>query len=103
MATTKTVQIPADSELSRLLRDAVADDVTLLIAAGEETFRLEVAQEFGEGGAFASRRRPTPEDAADSRAAIYEAAGSWKDVDAEAFKAYITERRRTANRLSTKL
>jgi hypothetical protein len=103
MATTRTVQIPADSELSRLLRDAVADNVTLLIATGDETYRLDVAHDSDDVGSSTPRRRPTPEEAAAARAAIYEAAGSWKDIDVEAFKAYVAERRRTANRPSIKL
>ena len=46
---------------------------------------------------------PSPEDVARSREGIREAAGTWKDIDTEAFKAYIAERRHTANRLSVKL
>jgi uncharacterized protein (DUF433 family) len=46
---------------------------------------------------------PSPEDVARSREGIREAAGSWKDIDTEAFKAYIAERRHTANRPSIKL
>jgi uncharacterized protein (DUF433 family) len=46
---------------------------------------------------------PSPEDVARSREGIREAAGSWKDIDTAAFKAYIKERRQTANRPSVKL
>jgi uncharacterized protein (DUF433 family) len=46
---------------------------------------------------------PRPEDVTRSREGIREAAGSWKDIDTEAFKAYIAERRHTANRPSVKL
>jgi uncharacterized protein (DUF433 family) len=46
---------------------------------------------------------PSPEDVACSREGIREAAGSWKDIDTEAFKAYIKDRRQTANRPSVKL
>jgi uncharacterized protein (DUF433 family) len=46
---------------------------------------------------------PSPEDVARSREGIREAAGSWKDIDTEAFKAYLKERRQTANRPSVKL
>jgi uncharacterized protein (DUF433 family) len=46
---------------------------------------------------------PSPEDVARSREGIREAAGSWRDIDTEAFKAYIKERRQTANRPSVKL
>ena len=46
---------------------------------------------------------PSPEDVARSREGIREAAGSWKDIDTEAFKAYIIDWRQTANRSSVKL
>jgi len=48
-------------------------------------------------------KTPTPEEIARSREGILKAAGSWKDIDAEEFKAYIYERRSTANRRSIKL
>jgi hypothetical protein len=44
-------------------------------------------------------RRPSPERVARSIEGIRKAAGAWVgNVDAEAFKAYVRERRRTANR-----
>jgi uncharacterized protein (DUF433 family) len=46
---------------------------------------------------------PSPEAVARSREGIREAAGSWKDIDTAGFKAYIKERRQTANRSSVKL
>jgi uncharacterized protein (DUF433 family) len=46
---------------------------------------------------------PSLEDVARSRKGIREAAGSWKDIDTEAFKAYIKDRRQAANRPSVKL
>jgi uncharacterized protein (DUF433 family) len=46
---------------------------------------------------------PSPEDVARSREGIREAADSWKDIDTEAFKAYIKDRRQTVNRPSVKL
>jgi uncharacterized protein (DUF433 family) len=48
-------------------------------------------------------KSPSPEDVARSREGIREAAGSWKNIDTVAFKAYIAERRHTANRPSIKL
>jgi uncharacterized protein (DUF433 family) len=48
-------------------------------------------------------KAPSPEDVARSRAGIREAAGSWKNIDTAAFKAYIADRRHTANRPSLKL
>jgi uncharacterized protein (DUF433 family) len=46
---------------------------------------------------------PSPEDVTRSREGILKAAGSWKGIDTEAFKAYIKDRRQTANRPSVKL
>jgi uncharacterized protein (DUF433 family) len=46
---------------------------------------------------------PSPKDVARSREGIREAAGSWKDINTEAFKTYIADRRHTANRPSIKL
>jgi uncharacterized protein (DUF433 family) len=46
---------------------------------------------------------PSPEDIARSRAGIRKAAGSWQAIDTEAFKAYIKDRRQTANRPAVKL
>lgn len=44
-------------------------------------------------------RRPSPEQVARSIEGIRKSAGAWAgNVDAEAFKAYVRERRRTANR-----
>ncbi len=43
-------------------------------------------------------RTPSPEQVARSIAGIEKAVGAWKNIDAEALKAYIRERRRTANR-----
>jgi hypothetical protein len=43
------------------------------------------------------------EDVTRSREGIRKAAGSWKDIDTDAFKAYIKDRRQTANRPSVKL
>jgi hypothetical protein len=48
-------------------------------------------------------KTPSPEDVARSRDRILGAAGSWKGIDTEAFKAYIKDRRQTANRPSVKL
>lgn len=45
-----------------------------------------------------ANRRPSAEQVARSIAGIRAAAGSWKDIDTEAFKAYIRERRRTSSR-----
>ena len=41
---------------------------------------------------------PTPEEVTKAKDGILKAADSWEDVDTEAFKAYIKDRRQTANR-----
>jgi hypothetical protein len=46
---------------------------------------------------------PTPEEVTKAKDGILKAADSWEDVDTEAFKAYIKDRRQTANRPSVKL
>lgn len=96
---TRTVVVRPDSEIGRLLHDALEYGDRLVIDTGEATFQI-VIEPIMEATSSIPSRNPTPEEAAASRAAIYEAAGSWKDVDAETFKDYITERRRTANRPS---
>jgi hypothetical protein len=45
----------------------------------------------------------SPEEVSRSTDGIRKAAGSWQGIDTEAFKAYIAERRHTANRPSVKL
>jgi hypothetical protein len=46
---------------------------------------------------------PTAAEIARSRAGILAGAGSWKNLDAEAFKAYVRERRRTSSRPPVRL
>jgi len=45
-----------------------------------------------------AHRRPSEAEAARSRAGIREAAGTWKDMDAEALKADVRERRAASTR-----
>jgi hypothetical protein len=60
-----------------------------------ELYRLERMENKG--------NTPSPEEVTRSRDGILKAAGSWKDIDTEAFKTYIAEHRHTANRPSVKL
>jgi hypothetical protein len=90
---TKKITVPEGSDLAKLLTDAGSRP--LLLEKNGELYRLERMEERDTA--------PTPEDVARSRDGIRQAAGSWKDIDTEAFKAYIAERRRTANRPSVKL
>lgn len=93
----KTVHIAPDSELSALLSEAAETGARLVVDTGEATYRLRVELERISGETVA-RRLPTPEEIERSRAGIRESAGGWPDIDAEAFKAYIRERRRTSSR-----
>jgi len=86
----KTIRVPEDSELAHALEDL--DRTPVLLEKDGVVFRV-------------SRDDRAASDVAASRSAIREAAGSWgrAGVDAEAFKAYIRERRQTANRPSVPL
>jgi hypothetical protein len=89
----KTIKVTADSELGKLVD--VARRQPVLLEKNGEVFLLERME--------TEEKTPSPEDVTRSRDGILKAAGSWKDIDTEAFKAYIAQRRRTANRPSIKL
>lgn len=100
MSAPKTIRVEPGSELDRLLDQA--DERPIVLEKSGVRYRLDridVATTTP-----ASTIPPSPEQIARSIAGINVAAGAWKDlVDAEAFTAYIRERRRTANRPSVKL
>jgi hypothetical protein len=100
MGAIRTLRVPPDGELSRLLHDALASGEPVTVDTGEAVYRVDVATVHPK---TATSRLPTPEETERSRAGIREAAGSWREADADAFKAYIRERRRTANRPPVKL
>jgi hypothetical protein len=89
----KKITVTERSKLTKLLTEAAVRP--LLLEKNGEVFLLERMENEAE--------TPSPEDVTRSREGIREAAGSWKDVDTEAFKAYINNRRQTANRPSVKL
>jgi hypothetical protein len=89
----KKVKITAASDLEKLLSDAAARPIVL--EKNGELYRLERME--------TEDKAPSPEEVARSRDGILKAAGSWKAIDTEAFKAYISDRRHTANRPSVKL
>jgi hypothetical protein len=90
---TKKITVPEGSSLAKLLTDAAGSPI--LLEKNGELYRLEhMGQE---------EKSPSPEDVARSKDGILKAAGSWKHIDTEAFKAYIADRRHTANRPSLKL
>jgi hypothetical protein len=89
----KKITVPDGSDLAKLLTDAGASPI--LLEKNGEVFRLERMEQEG--------NTLSPEDVTRSKDGILKAAGSWKDIDTEAFKAYIADRRHTANRPSVKL
>jgi hypothetical protein len=89
----KKITVPEGSSLAKLLTDAA--DSPILLEKNGELYRLE---RMGN-----KDNTPSPEEVTRSRDGIRKAAGSWKNIDTEAFKAYIKDRRQTANRPSVKL
>jgi len=96
---TRTIEIEPESELGRALQSASARGEQVVLAVGRDSYQLDV----GTKSARSRDDKPTLERVAGVRAAIDAAAGAWKDFDAEAFKEYLRERRRTANRPSIRL
>jgi hypothetical protein len=90
---TKKITVSEGSDLAKLLTDAGSSPI--LLEKNGELYRLERMAD--------KDTVPSPEDVARSRDGILKAAGSWKDINTEAFKAYIKNRRQTANRPSIKL
>jgi hypothetical protein len=89
----KEIKVTPASDLTQLLHDAAAHPI--LLENNGELYRLE---RMGN-----TSTTPTPEEAARSRESILKAAGSWRGMDTEAFKAYVADRRRTTNRPAVKL
>ena len=89
----KKISVPEGSSLAKLLRDAAGRPI--LLEKNGELYRLERMEP--------DEKTPSPEEVTRSREGIRKAAGSWKEIDTEAFKAYIAKRRQTANRPSVKL
>lgn len=87
----------ADAELSGLVKEAAASGDPLEIVVDGERFSVLIIRKTN-----GRRRGPLDaEEIARSRADLYRSAGSWKGlIDAEEFKAYIRERRRTSSRSS---
>jgi hypothetical protein len=89
----KKINVSEGSSIAKLLTDAAIRP--LLLEKNGELYRLE---RMGN-----TDTTPSPEDVTRSREGIRKAAGSWQDIDTEGFKAYIKDRRQTANRPSVKL
>lgn len=83
----KTIEVEPGGELDRLLDEAT--DAPLRLVRGDKRFRVVREPDDIWRGYDAER----------AIEGIRQAAGAWKGlVDAEEFKAYIRERRRTKNR-----
>jgi hypothetical protein len=99
MATlTKRLRVPSDSELSRVLSEAAMTGAPVVVDTGEVVYTLDIGSARTTATAEPSHEKPSPDQVALSIDGIRKAAGSWRDIDAEAFKAYIRERRRTSSR-----
>ena len=85
----RKIKVPPGSELARLLTEAAA--APLLLEKDGELFRLERVEQ-GPEHIFANYN---PQAAL---AGIKDAAGSWKDVDPEAFKARLYRAREEGTR-----
>ena len=102
----KRITVDPDSELGLLIKDAAALDERVLVDTGEAVYTIRIEPEMVDEVGIAgdgTGRLPSPEQVARSREGIRAAAGSWKGVEVEEFKAYIAERRRTSNRPSVEL
>lgn len=97
-ATVRTIRIPADSELSLVLRDAAETGRPVRVETGDVTYTIDVGRSSPTPGNDEPQLGPDPDKVTRSIEGIKRAAGSWQDMDAEAFKAYIRERRRTSSR-----
>lgn len=95
MVVSKRLRVLPDSELSSLLHDALVSGEPVLVDTGETIYRLGIESA---ATATPTGHSPTAESVERSRRGIREAAGSWGDIDAEAFKQYIRERRQTSSR-----
>jgi len=93
--TLKRIPVSPDSELALELKTAKNQARPLAVDTGDTVYEV-----------FISRTQPTTlsDDAvARSIAGIKDAAGSWKDVDIEAFEAYRDERRKVHTRPPVRL
>ena len=96
----KTVDVEPGSELDRLLDEAA--EAPLRLVRDGARFRLAPENEDEWAGPnldlARAGRYPSAEQVARAIAGLRKAAGSWRDVDVEALKADLRERRRTAKR-----
>ena len=87
----KKIVISPDSELGLLLKDAAVAREAVLVDTGEAIYTVVI----GVTGLPSALHADNIER---SQEGISSAAGSWIDVGADAFNAYIAERRRQSSR-----
>ncbi len=95
------ITVPSDSELALLIKSAASKGESVLVDTGDETYRLNVSAEAVPSSTSAgspAKGLPSAEEVARSREGTLKSAGSWKDIDAQALKAYIRARRRASSR-----
>jgi hypothetical protein len=89
-----SIQINPESELSHVLRHAVAARRTVIVDAGDTQYELDVHP------TQATALTPDREQVARTIAGIRKAAGGWKHlVDADQLTAELYERRRMTRRI----
>lgn len=94
----KRIKVSPRSRLVVALREAAGWRKPLLVDTGEAIYALSVDRLANVHPTLAQT------EVARSREGILKAAGGWRGiVEAEGFKVYIRERRRTANRPSVRL
>jgi len=91
------VKLAKESELALAISRAVRTGRSLLVDTGDAVYSLFVE------GVQEAEKTPSAEQVKRSREGILKASGGWKDVDTEAFKVYIAERRRTSSRPAVSL
>lgn len=92
----RIIHVNPDSDLALLIKDAAASRQPVLVDTGEAVSAVEIDRTTST--ASATSHVPSADEVTASQEGIRKAAGSWKDVDVAAFKAYIAERRRSSSR-----
>lgn len=91
------VTLPADSDLALSLKRASRDGEPLVVDTGEDVYSVSVDT------VVKAAETPSADEIARSREGIVNASGGWKDIDTEAFKAYLARRRRASRRPRVRL
>ena len=98
------IEVAPDSELALRLKEAEREKAPLVVDTAEAVYHLSVGRaEPVMKRRGPTRRRPSRALVARSREGILKAAGTWKDIDVDAFTTYVAERRRTSSRPPVRL